>query len=96
MIPTAILPVVRRAILDLVNDIGGEHNDDTLARLLTELGHRVARRDIADQLEWLGDQGLLIVGEVGAFRTARISSDGTDLAEGRLTVDGVHRHKTGE
>lgn len=96
MIPAAIAPLVRRAILDLLNDIGGEQNDDVLAMLLAQLGHRIARRDVADQLRWLAEQKLIASEELGPFLVARILADGRDIAEGRLVVEGVWRHKTGD
>lgn len=103
MIPAAILPLIRRAILDLLNDAGGEHNDDVLTMLLVQLGHRVARRDVREQLVWLagneiaGDGSRLVqVEELGPYMVARILPDGRDVAEGRLIVEGVWRHKTGE
>lgn len=90
-----IRPVVRRAILDLLQDIGGEQNDDVIARLLTELGHRVARRDVAKDLQWLAEARLVTVEMVGPFVVAEILPDGIDVAEGRLKIEGVHRHRTG-
>ena len=96
MIPEAILPLVRRAILDLLNDIGGEQNDDVLAILLAELGHRIARRDVAAQMDVLADKGLIAAETLGPYKVARILADGRDVAEGRLTIDGVWRHKTGD
>lgn len=100
MIPPVILPVVRRAILDLMFDVGGEHNDETLTMLLNQLGHRVARRDVAAQLRWLAsenaDAPLIAIEELGPYLTARILQDGRDLAEGRLLVDGVSKFKTGD
>lgn len=91
-----IAPIIRRAILDLLNDIGGEHNDQTLAMSLNQLGHRVARRDVAEQIAVLAAQKLLISEELGIFVVARITSDGRDVAEGRLNIDGISRFKTGE
>lgn len=96
MIPAAILPLVRRAILDLLNDIGGEQNDDALTILLAALGHRIARRDVAEQLRWLAGENFIAIEELGPFLAARILADGRDIAEGRLVVDGVWRHKTGD
>ncbi len=95
MIPPAILPTVRRAILDLLDAIGGEQSDDTLALQLLALGHRVARRDVADQMAWLGEQGLIEIEELGPYRIGRMLPDGIDAAGGRLSVDGLGRHKTG-
>lgn len=96
MIPPIILPLVRRAILDLMNDVGGEHNEDVLSQLLSQLGHRVARRDVAEQLGWLDVAGLIRAEKLGPYTVARILADGRDVAEGRLTVDGVSRFKTGD
>jgi hypothetical protein len=95
MNPT-IAPIVRRAILDLLSDIGGEHNHADLALLLNELGHRVARRDVAEQLAWLGDRGLVVCETIGTFEVGRILSDGRDVADGLRIVDGVSKFKTGE
>ncbi|WP_336973477.1 hypothetical protein [Sphingobium aromaticiconvertens] len=96
MIPAPILPLIRRAILDLLNDIGGEQNDDYLVVLLSDLGHRIARRDIATQMDWLAGERLIEVEELGPYKVGRILSDGRDIAEGRLVVEGVWRHKTGD
>jgi hypothetical protein len=97
MIPAVILPVVRRAIVDLLFDIGGEQNDDVLTQLLNQLGHRVARRDVAEQLAWLADEARLIrLEDLGPYNVARILADGRDVAEGRLLVDGIYRFKTGD
>lgn len=96
MIPPLALPVVRRAILDLLEEIGGEHNHDTLTLQLRQLGHRIAARDVAEQLRWLDSVGLVKAEELGAFTVARILTDGRDVATGQLAYEGVSRHKTGE
>lgn len=97
MIPAAIQPLVRRAILDLLFDVGGEQNDDVLTILLKQLGHRgVARDDVAEQLRWLDGQEYVALEEVGPFLTARILSKGRDIADGSKVVEGVWRHKTGD
>ena len=96
MIPEPILPLVRRAILDLLNDAGGEQTDDAPPLLPPRPAPRAARRDIGAQLDWLAERGLVAMETLGPFRVARILADGRDIAEGRLTVDGVWRHKTGD
>lgn len=97
MIPAIILPVVRRAIVDLLFDVGGEQNDDTLTLLLNQLGHRVARRDVAEQLAWLaGEAKLIRIEDLGPYKAARILADGRDVALGLLVVEGVSRFKTGD
>lgn len=94
-LPAIIQPVVRRAILDLLNDIGGPQNDDVIARLLIGLGHRVARRDVAAELAWLADQQLVTTEAIGPFTVAEIAPDGVDVSDGNLRIDGIHRHRTG-
>lgn len=96
MIAPAIQPLIRRALLDLLNEIGGEQNEDVLTTLLRELGHRVARRDIVEQLEWLAEQRLVATEPLGPFLVTRILSDGRDVATGNLTVEGVSKFKTGD
>lgn len=97
MIAPVALPVVRRAILDLMAEIGGEHSHDTLTLQLRTLGHRVAARDVADQLLWLAKAGLIETEELGPYTMARkLLTDGRDVAMGQLTYQGVSRYRTGE
>lgn len=91
-----IQPIVRRAIVDLLTDVGGEHNDEVLQLLLVELGHRVARREVREEMLWLKAVGLIHAEEVGPLVVGRVTSDGRDVAEGRLVFEGVSKHKTGE
>lgn len=95
MIAPAIRPLIRRAIIDLLAQIGGEHNDHHLATLLAEVGHRVARRDVADELRWLAGQKLIRVEDVEPYVLAEILPDGEDVAASRLILEGIYRHKTG-
>lgn len=94
-IPAPILPVVRRAIIDLLDDIGSQQNDDVISRLLVSLGHRIARRDVVEQLQWLAEMGLAETEQIGPYLAAEILPDGSDVAAGRLRVDGISRYKTG-
>ena len=94
-VPAIIQPLVRRAILDLLNDIGGPQNDNVIALLLIELGHRIARRDVAEELRWLAGENLIQLEELGPFVVAEILPDGIDVSDGNLRLDGIHRHRTG-
>lgn len=94
--PAIILEIIRRAILDLLNEIGGEHNDEVIARWLTGVGHRIARREVRQQLAWLEQQKLLSAEEIGPYLVVRVLPDGRDVADGLMTIDGVSRHKTGD
>jgi hypothetical protein len=90
-----IAPIVRRAILDLLEDIGGEQNEEVLAILLNGLGHRVARRDVELCLAFLDNAKLVSSEVLGPYVVASILPDGRDVAAGRLQIDGISRHKTG-
>lgn len=94
-LPEIIRPVVRRAILDLLADIGGQQSDDVIARLLSNLGHRVARRDVSDELEFLSGEKLVETEQVGPFLCGEITPDGLDVSAGKLAIDGIYRHRTG-
>jgi hypothetical protein len=96
VISPRVVALVRRAILDLVEDTGGELNDEVLTILLNELGHRVARLDVRNEIDWLAGEGLLIVEELEAFKVVRSTVNGRDVANGLLRYEGVSRHKTGE
>lgn len=96
MIHPKLAPIVRRAILDLILDVGGEVDDDTATILLNEIGHPVARADVAAEIRWLHDKGLLKLRPTPAMLVIASTSDGRDVAMGRLRFEGVSRHKTGE
>lgn len=96
MIHPKIAPVVRRAILDLILDVGGEINDDTVTILLNELGHRVGGPDVVEELRWLAGYDLLKLQEYPALTVVSSTSAGRAAAAGTMTFKGVSRHKTGE
>lgn len=96
MIPVVVQPVVRRAILDFIDAVGGEMSDDTLTMQLVAIGHRLARRDVAEQMRWLGNAGLIEIEELSPYLIARILPDGEDAAAGRLRIEGLGRHRTGQ
>ena len=88
--------LIRRAILDLVEDTGGELNDEVIMMMLNELGHRVARAVTREEIAWLAEQGLLKMSELGEFIVVRSTAAGRDVANGLIRFEGVSRHKTGE
>jgi hypothetical protein len=90
-----IAPVVRRAILDLLGDIGGEHNHEELQLLLNELGHRLSGAAVSECLGWLAANELVFAQTLGRFAVASISPAGRDVASGFATHEGVSPHKTG-
>jgi predicted Zn-dependent protease with MMP-like domain len=96
MIHAAIQPIIRRAILDLVADVGGEVNDDTVTVLLNELGHRVGGPDVVTELRWLAERDLLKLQDYPALVVVSSTSAGRAAAAGTMIFEGVYRHKTGE
>lgn len=96
MIHPAIRPIIRRAILDLLLDVGGEINDDTVTILLNEIGHRVGGPDVVTELRWLAERDLLKLQDLGALIVVSSTSAGRAAAAGTMRFDGVSRHKTGE
>lgn len=89
-------PLIRRAIVQMLAEVGGEHNDEVIALMLAGLGHRVARRDVRDELEWLAGRGLVALDRVDPYLVARVLADGRDVVEGRLVVDGVYKYRLGD
>lgn len=91
-----IASVVRRAILDLLEDIGGEHNDQELQLLLNSLGHRLSRANVQATILWLQVAGLVKAEMVGPFSVCSILPAGRDVAQGLEVAEGISRHKTGD
>lgn len=87
--------IVRRGLLDLINDIGGENSDDTLTQLLRVRGHRLSGDDVIEQMRWLGEHGFLVVETLSLFTVASITRRGIDVAIGQSVVEGVYQHKVG-
>ena len=90
-----ISPIIRRAILDLLTDIGGDHNHEELTLLLRNLGHRVSFSSVAGELHTLGEWGFLRAQNVGAYTVASITPDGRDIADGMMVHEGISKFKTG-
>lgn len=90
-----ICALIRRAILTVLHEFGGEHNHSEIAAVMNELGHRVSRRDIVDHLKFLAEADLVAIEPLEMFTVATITGDGVDLVEGKLTVEGVSRFKAG-
>lgn len=96
MINPLLSALIRRAILDLVEDTGGELNDEVITLMLNELGHRVARSVARKEIAWLHQLGLVRMDVAAEFLIVRSTQAGRDVANGLLRFEGVSRHKTGE
>ncbi len=84
---------LRLAILQLLVEAPGYRaNDSVLLQCLDALGFTVSRDQVAAQVAWLEEQGLVSTGEPRAGLTvATITPRGVDTAEGRARVPGVQR-----
>lgn len=86
---------VRRGILDVLHEIGGEHSHAEIAAIMNEIGHRVSRRDVIAHIDFLSQAGLVTAEKLDLFTVATLTADGVDAAEGTLRVEGVARFKAG-
>lgn len=67
-------------------------NTSLLRDFVNALGFDVSRADLATELAWLADQGLVTVVEATAtVRVATLTGDGEDVASGRREVPGIKR-----
>jgi len=64
-------------------------NEYVLRGVLEEFGHIVGTDRLRADLDWLAEQGLVTVEEVGAVIVASITARGADVADGRTRVHGV-------
>lgn len=82
----------RLMILDLLaNSPGYEAGQGIIYQALPDNGIAASIDQIAVDLAWLGEQGLVDLSEAGGFPLARITSRGLDVAAGRAVVPGVQR-----
>ncbi|MBI1214537.1 MAG: ArsR family transcriptional regulator [Alphaproteobacteria bacterium] len=80
----------RLCILRTLMDCGGTLNDSVLRDALERLGHRRLSRDLLrSDIGWLADRGLLKIEYMGPVQLATIQLRGIEVAEGRVTVEGV-------
>lgn len=66
-------------------------NSSVLYNILGEYGHSPSRDQVKTEINWLADQGLVTVEDIGGLLIARVTEHGQDVAQGRTTVTGVKR-----
>ena len=65
---------------------------EMLQRLLAEYGHRIPVTAVREDVEWLANERLVIVGDGAQGMTlAKLTRRGQDVATGHLRVAGVDR-----
>lgn len=84
---------LRLVLLLLLKEAGGTANESVLRSGAAGLGHAKATRDeLRFELEWLKERGLVTLEWFGdKVAVASITERGLDVAEGRVTVEGVKK-----
>ena len=75
----------------LAQDADYAHNEHVLKEMLGQLGHSVSRDKLRTELAWLQEQGLIELRDVAGIMVAKLTVRGMDVAEGSVTIPGVHR-----
>jgi len=82
----------RLVILRSLDDMQGySANDSILQTVLEQYGHGISRDQVRTHINWLEEQGLIIVESAGETLVATLSTRGVDVAQGRAKVTGVKR-----
>lgn len=58
---------------------------------LAGFGHNPSHDQLASDLAWLAEQGLVTLNEIGSVQIAALTTRGADVARGAATVPGVRR-----
>lgn len=86
----------RLCILRLLKESGGSLNDSVLHKGLEQLGHRNQSHDtIRADLRFLIGHGLIVDEWVSHLQVATITKRGVEVAEGRVTVEGITKPSVG-
>ncbi|MEX0745306.1 MAG: hypothetical protein WD118_06860 [Phycisphaeraceae bacterium] len=87
----------RLQILRLLEQSSGYSvNAYTLGNVLNGMGHPVSQDRLMADLDWLAEQDLVTVEDVGTVAVATLTVRGGDVAAGRSRVRGVQRPLPGE
>lgn len=82
----------RLVLLRTLQETGFDANESILSSGLEMYGHRISRDLVRNHLNWLEEQGLVRLERLAnGYMVATITARGADVAEGRVTVDGVKR-----
>ena len=67
-------------------------NSSVLHNFLTRFGHGFSRDQVRTQLNWLAEQGLIVIEEnLGSVMVVKLTERGEDVAHGRVRTHGVKR-----
>lgn len=82
---------LRLAILQIIDEAGGETNSRILATELPHAGHRISADRLRTELAWLAEQDAVTLAESGSMHVVTLTERGADLAAGRATIPGIRR-----
>ncbi|SDY55127.1 hypothetical protein [Citreimonas salinaria] len=86
----------RIAILRLLADAPGyTSNVSMMTGLLQSCGIAYTRDQVAGEVHWLKEQGLLTIETPLGFIVATATGRGVEVAEGVVTYPGIHRPRPG-
>lgn len=68
---------------------------DVLHMVLGQMGLGVSHDRLGTELEWLAEQGLVLLKRIGAVAAVEVSVRGLDVARGLARVPGVARPQPG-
>lgn len=66
-------------------------NTYVLHSALQAMGHSCSADQVATDVSWLAEQGLVTVEDLGKIRVVKLTARGDDVAAGRALVPGVKR-----
>ena len=70
---------------------GYQANESILQMVLDKYGHNISRDLVVSHMQFLKEQGLVSLEDVGGILVATLLSRGEDVAAGRASVAGVKR-----
>lgn len=70
---------------------GYRANASVLTAQVDRVGVPATRDQVDGELDWLTEQGLVEIEDLGVIRVATLTARGGDVAAGRVTVTGVKR-----
>ena len=87
----SVIEDLRLAILQTIDEAGGETNSRIIGSELPGVGHRVSADRLCTEIAWLAEQGAMTLAEAGSMFVVTLTERGADLAAGRATIPGIRR-----
>ncbi|OED44053.1 hypothetical protein ACH42_08410 [Endozoicomonas sp. (ex Bugula neritina AB1)] len=82
----------RLVMLRVLAEMNGyQANESILQTVLDKYGHNISRDLVISHMQFLQEQGLIGMEDMGGIQVATLNSRGEDVAHGRAAVAGVKR-----